>query len=104
MIENSKEILYLVIAFAVLIITFFFIWIMYYIAMILKQAREMVTEARKKVEAFGDILNSIKEKMANSATILTTLAKGVKELIGIFKERGAAKEEKEERKIKKVKK
>lgn len=102
MLENSKEILYLVIAFTVLMITFFFIWLMYYLVMILKDVREMVGEAKRKVEALGDILSSIKEKVTNSASILTALARGVTELLGVFKERREAKEE--EKKTKKAKK
>lgn len=104
MIETSKDILYLVIAFCVLLITVFFVWIMYYLAMILKQARDIVSEVKAKIESLGDILNSIKEKIATSATVLTALGKGVADLIGIFKDRREAKLEKEEKKTKKNKK
>lgn len=97
MIETSKDVLYLTIALAVLIVTVFLVWIMYYLAMILKQSKEIVSEVRKKVEAFGEILNNIKEKVATSATVLTALGKGVADLIGLFKEKKESKRAREEK-------
>lgn len=101
MIETSKDILYLVIAFSVLLVTIFLIWIMYYLAMILKQGKEMVNSVRKKIDAIDEILHTIKEKVTSSAAILTALARGITDLIGFFKNRKEAREEKQEEKKKK---
>lgn len=96
MIETSKDILWLTIALCVLLVTVFFVWIMYYLAMILKDVRNVVSEVKNKIESFGEILNTIKNKVATSATVLTTLGKGVADLIGLFKERREAKWQAEE--------
>jgi len=99
MLETSKDVLYLAIALAVIIVAIFLVWIMYYLAMILKQSKEIVSEVRKKVEAIGDILNTIKEKVATSATVLTALGKGVADLIGMFKEKRESKLAREEKSV-----
>jgi len=104
MIENSKDILFLVIAFCVLLATLFFVWIMYYLAMILKDVRNVVSEVKGKIESFGEILNTIKEKVATSATVLTALGKGLADLIGMFRERRTAKWEEEPIEVKEKKK
>jgi hypothetical protein len=87
MLETSKDVLFLVIALCVFIVTVFFVWIMYYIAQILKSSKEMVEEIRNKIEEFGNLLTTLKDKVTHSTTILTTVAKGVTDLLGMFKDR-----------------
>ena len=92
MFETSKDILFLVIAFCVFIITIFSVWILYYIAQILKSSKEMVEEIKNKVEEFGSVLNMIKEKLTHSTTMLTTVVTGVTDLLNMFKGRKSKKD------------
>lgn len=97
MIETSKDVLFLVIALCVFIVTVFFVWIMYYIAQILKSSKEMVEEVKNKVEEFGNLLTTLREKVTHSTTMLSTVAKGVTDLLSMFKEkRSRRKDEYEE--------
>ncbi|MBU0612685.1 hypothetical protein KKB10_01590 [Patescibacteria group bacterium] len=97
MVETSKDVLFLVIALCVFIVTVFFVWIMYYIAQILKSSKEMVEEVKNKVEEFGNLLTTLREKVTHSTTMLSTVAKGVTDLLSMFKEkRSRRKDEYEE--------
>jgi len=104
MFDTSKDILYLVISLCVLLVTVFFVWIMYYLAMILKDVRNMITDVKNKIESFGEILDTIKDKAVSSATVLTTLGKGLADLIGMFRDRRAAKWDEEPIEVKEKKK
>lgn len=47
----------------------------------------MVEEIKNKVEEFGNLLTTLKEKVTHSTTMLTAVAKGVTDLLGMFKEK-----------------
>ena len=93
MFETSKDVLFLVIALCVFIVTIFSVWILYYIAQILKSSKEMVEEVKSKVEEFGNVLNLIREKITHSTTMLTTVVKGVTDLLNMFKGRKSRKDD-----------
>ncbi|MFA6271693.1 MAG: hypothetical protein WC693_01110 [Patescibacteria group bacterium] len=96
MFDTSKDILFLVIALCVFVVTVFSVWILYYIAQILKSSKEMVVEIKNKVEEFGNVLNLLKDKITHSTTMLTTVVKGVTDLLNMFKGRGFRKKDSEE--------
>ena len=99
MLETSKDLLFIVIAFCTLVFTGFLVWVFYYLAMILKQTNEVVADVRKKLEAIDEILYTIKEKVALSAATLSAVAKGVTQILNHFK----GKDDKEEEEIIEVK-
>lgn len=85
MLETSKDLLFIVISFCVLVFTGFLVWILYYLAMILKQTNEVVADARRKLEAIDEILYAIKEKVALSAATISAVARGVTQILNYFK-------------------
>jgi hypothetical protein len=93
MLETSKDVLFLVIALCVFVVTIFSVWILYYIAQILKSSKLMVEEIKNKVEEFGNLLTTIREKITHSTTMLTTVAKGVTDLLSMFKDRKSKKQD-----------
>ena len=96
MLETSKDILNLVIALCIFFVTVFLVWSLYYLAQILKSSKEMVEEIRNKVEEFGDILTTLKDKITHSTTILTTVAKGVTDLLSMYKNKKSKNDDYEE--------
>lgn len=84
MLETSKDVLFLVIALGVLLFTIFICWVLFYLAMILKQTNQIITDFRKKVEDIDQLLATIKEKVIASTTSITVIAKGVAKLIEHF--------------------
>ncbi len=94
MIETTKDVLFLVIAGAIIILTFFFAWALYYIVMMLKRMNEVVNDVREFMASLKDQLKrlealflSIEEKIKHSATYLPLVMKGITDLFEFFKKR-----------------
>ena len=91
MIESSKDILWIVLAFCALWLTVFMCWAIYYLAMILKQTSGLMTEMKEilddikdKLRAIDEAIHAVKEKIENSAAYLALIADGAKYLISHF--------------------
>ncbi len=63
MFDTSKDILYIVLAFCSVWLTVFLCWALYYFAMTMKHANEVIIEIRDKVHAIVKALEYIREKM-----------------------------------------
>lgn len=89
--ESSKDLLYIVIAFSILWLTIFTSWAIYYFAMILKQARDTVRDMRTAITLFEKLLSSIQSKVETSSTHLAFLVESVKQGMQFMNERNAKK-------------
>lgn len=79
MLENSKDLLNIVIAFCVLWLTIFICWVIYYFAMILKRIYHVTETFSKTLEAIREFFEKTKEKVANfGATLATAVEVGKK--------------------------
>lgn len=87
MYQTSIDIMYGVISLAVLIFTGFMVWIMFYVAQILKQGNEVITEIRIKIAEFEEALTSIKEKVMTSATSISFIASEIGSIVELVKKR-----------------
>jgi hypothetical protein len=77
MLETSKDILYIVIAFCVLWVTVFMCWMFYYVAKILRNTSAMVEEFRMKLYALTETINSIRGKVEHMSSLMTLGSSGV---------------------------
>jgi len=107
MFETSKDILFIAIAFCVVIFTFFFCWAFYYIVMMLKKAHsaikeisDLIVSIKEKINRLEKLFNTVEEKIKNSASYLPLVLKGVTELTNYLKKK---KERRQEEKSKKKK-
>ncbi len=91
MFTTSVDLLYGVIALCVLVFTAFLVWIMYYVAQILRQGNEVVMEIREKVEEFGNTLEEIKDRVLDSATSISFVASQIGGVVDFIQERQAKK-------------
>ncbi len=87
MYQTSIDIMYGVISLAVLMFTGFMVWIMFYVAQILKQGNEVITEIRIKIAEFEEALSSIKEKVMTSATSISFIASEIGSIVELVKKR-----------------
>jgi len=87
LIQDSKDLLYVVIAFCVLLFTVFSVWLIYYMAMIMRQAYKVVKETREKINKVDEILKSLKDKIEHSASYLVLISEGVKKLVEVIREK-----------------
>lgn len=98
MLETSKDILYIVIAFCVLWFTIFVCWVIYYFAMILKRIHGVMEVFTKTVESIGDFFNKAKEKLEKTSSSLTVLIDLGKKIYDTVSEKKAKKESKKKSK------
>ncbi len=77
MIETSKDILYLVIAFCVLWVTVFLCWMLYYLTRILKNANQIVEEFRSRLQMLTEAINYLRDKVENIHGLLSMASGGV---------------------------
>lgn len=80
-IETSKDLLFVVLAFCVLWITVFLLWLMYYVIAILRDAESLVRQIKGAVSKIDSLTHVVHEKMERSAASLSLVAQAVKELI-----------------------
>jgi len=86
LVQDSKDLLYLVIAFCALWLTIFLAWFIYYLAMIMRQVLKIIQETREKIAKINTVIKEFKEKMEHSASYLAVISEGVKKIGDIVKE------------------
>ena len=94
MIYTSKDLFFVVLSFCILLLTFFTCWILFYVVSIFRQARQIFTGLKRKVDLIDEILGSVKEKIEHSTSSLLLLVKGVEELLFFLRERKSKRKEK----------
>lgn len=77
MIESSKDILYLVIAFCVLWVTVFLCWMLYYVMKILKNASQIIEEFRSRLQVLTEAIDYLRGKVENIHALLSVASGGV---------------------------
>jgi Mg2+ and Co2+ transporter CorA len=87
MINTSTDILIIIAAVAIAVLTFFIAWAIYYMIRMLKQFNAMVDEIKSKVEKFGEVLDLFKHKLTDSLSNIGLLTKSIVRLIDYFKEK-----------------
>jgi len=73
MLETSRDILNIVLAFCVLWFTLFVTWTIFYFAMILRNANKASKKLLSVVDGVQEIVNGIKEKIHTSTAHIATL-------------------------------
>lgn len=81
MLDSSKDILFLVLAFCILWFTAFLCWALWYVIKMLRGASEAVQSVTAKLHAIDEAIRGIREKLEHSASYLGVVAAGVKILI-----------------------
>lgn len=77
MIESSKDILYLVIAFCVLWVTVFLCWMLYYVMRILKNTNQIVEEFRTRLQMLTEAVDYLRGKVENIHSLLSVTGSGM---------------------------
>jgi len=96
MLETSKDLLLVVIAFCILWFTVFVCWAMYYMIVMLKDFARMSTSVREKLELVDSILKLIKQKLERGSDHMAIIADSAIKLVGFImdKQKKAAGEKK----------
>lgn len=81
MFTSSKDVLFLIISFCVLWVTFFLCWMFYYLMRLLRNANEIVEEFRIRLQALTEAINYIRDKVEHMSGLMTLITDGASGLI-----------------------
>ncbi len=81
MFTNSRDILFLVISFCVLWVTFFLCWMFYYLMRLLRNANKIIEEFRVRLQALTEAINYIRGKVEHMSGLMTLITSGASGLI-----------------------
>lgn len=99
LIQDSKDLLYVVIAFCVLWLTIFLAWFIYYLAMLMRQVFLATHDMRERIKKVDEVIKVLKEKIEHSVSYLLLIGEGMKKLVEVAKSySGGGGEKKEKRK------
>lgn len=87
LLENSRDLLNIVLAFAIVWLTVFLCWLLYYVVMVFKNTKEMIEEVRGRFRAIEEGIRAIRERFEHASASLTFISEGVVKLIQYFVER-----------------
>jgi len=93
-INDSKDLLYVVISISVLLFTIFSCWALYYCARILQQMFRAVKEMHDRLGKLDELIKTLKEKIEHSASYLFLIGEGIKKMVEILRTRGEKKKKK----------
>jgi biopolymer transport protein ExbB/TolQ len=82
MFDSSKDILYMVLAFASLWVAVFLCWTLYYVVQLLRNANEIVEEVRERAHRLEEMVRMIRERMESMSGMVTLAAQGIGKLVG----------------------
>lgn len=97
MLETSKDLLWLALAFVIVWIGLMIGWGGYYIAMILRDVNKITGNLRKKMDLIDAILKTVKDKVEKTANYLPPLVEGVSKLVEYFKDKKPNKKDKKKK-------
>ncbi|MFA6533844.1 MAG: hypothetical protein WCT37_01585 [Patescibacteria group bacterium] len=80
MLETSKDLLFVVASFCILWLTAFLCWLIYYLAMLLKQTYDLTKTFQSKVEKVEALIDFARNKIDHSTSHLALVAEGVAQL------------------------
>jgi hypothetical protein len=87
MLETSKDLLFVVIAFCILWLTVFICWSLYYVVMMLRNASKITTSIREKMEIVDKILKLVHQKLETGSNHMAVLADSAIKLVGFIMEK-----------------
>jgi len=87
MLETSKDLLFVVIAFCILWFTVFVCWALYYVIVMLRNISKMTISIREKMEVVDKILKLIKEKLEKGSSHMAMISDSAIKLIGFLIEK-----------------
>lgn len=87
MFSTSKDVLFLVLAFSILLLTVLFAWILVYIIMIFREVNRLAKGVEEKVKRVDELLVTIKEKIEHSTSYLGLLVEVVRQGLAFVREK-----------------
>ncbi len=93
MLENSKDLLFIVLSFCALWVTVFLCWLIYYLVSILRNTNTMVEELRDRFRGIEETMRAIRDRIEHATSSMGFVSEGVIKLIQFFISRRKSKME-----------
>jgi hypothetical protein len=106
LIQNSGDILNIIIALSVMLLTFFVCWVLFYVAMSLYNVFKITKEAREGLRKAHEVLDFLKKRLKSTLSyvyLLEEIGQKMIELIGNYKGKMKKTSDNEDEKNKKKK-
>ncbi len=91
MFETSRDILNLVLAASIGAVAFFLCWLMYYLAMSLRNVYQMSKDLRETVNEAKETVKAFRGKIKEAAAFFVMMNEGMKRVMDYIKEKGGRK-------------
>lgn len=98
LIENSGDLLNLVIAFCILLFTVFVVWSMYYFISTLRNVSNIITGVKEKMDTIDKILNLVHDKLEKGSSHMAILSETAVRLVGHLIDKQTGKKSKSKKK------
>lgn len=85
--ENTKDLLYLVLSFCVLGLTVFLCWLLYYLIDLFRQVHSVTKGVESIVGKVESVVDLVKNKVEQSAGYIGVAGEVIRQVIGFVKER-----------------
>jgi len=85
LIQTSRDLLNIVLAFCFLWLTIFIAWFIYYLAMMMREVFKITREMHDRVNKIDHLIDLIKEKFEHNTAYLLLIGEGIKKLVDIAK-------------------
>ena len=85
MLNTSQDLLYIVGAFAILWLAIFLCWFLYYLVLVLRDVHHITRDLREKIEWWGELIKTIREKLVSSSATAALLMRSGLELINYYR-------------------
>lgn len=81
MLESSKDLLFISLAFCAIIFTAFVCWFIYYMIAIVKNAYKITKSVQEKIALIDEILQAIKNKVNRAGNFLSVAITGLEKVV-----------------------
>ena len=102
MLETSKDLLNIVIAFSVLWFTVFMCWFIYYIVMIIKRVADTTDQLARMAGNVNDFFGEAKTRLKNATSYAPIVIEGIKSLTEYLKDKQTVPVKRKPKKTKKL--
>ncbi|MCK5460217.1 hypothetical protein KAI52_03815 [Candidatus Parcubacteria bacterium] len=81
MLETSKDLLFIVLSFSVLLLTFCFVWLFYYLIKIIRDISSSIDKINDITKKIDDLVKLVKDKLGSSASHLFMIGEMIKSVM-----------------------
>ncbi|OGY79026.1 MAG: hypothetical protein A3B74_04035 [Candidatus Kerfeldbacteria bacterium RIFCSPHIGHO2_02_FULL_42_14] len=83
---TSLDFLYIIIAVCILILTIFLVWVLYYVAQLLRQGHDIMMQVRKTVSEIEQSIDAIHQRISQSTHSLVSVVQECASMLRFIQE------------------